>query len=47
MAGKIIKNYGTILKGMPISKNSGNQTAPMKKPKGKSPYPNGTSKKSK
>ena len=41
----IIKEYGTILKGMPIK--SGPQKAGKPKSAGKSPYPNGTSKKSK
>jgi hypothetical protein len=45
MAGKIIKNYGTIVKGQPLK--SGPQVAPKKAPVGKSPYPNGTSKKAK
>ena len=42
MAGKIIKNYGTQLKGMPLK--NGPQTAGKPKSVGKSPYSNGTSK---
>ena len=45
MAGKIIKNYGTIMKGMP--NKPGPQTAGTPKSVGKSPYPNGSSNKSK
>lgn len=46
MAGTKIKSYGTIMKGLPLSKNQGKQQVPMKS-KGKSPYPNGTRAKSK
>lgn len=42
MAGKTIRNYGTIMKGLPLSKNQGKQQVPLKST-GKSPYPNGTS----
>ncbi len=45
MAGKIIKNYGTIMKGMPLK--SGPAKANTPKSQGKSPYSNGSSTKSK
>lgn len=45
MAGTIIRNYGTQLKGMPLK--SGPQTAGSPKTQGKPTYPNGSSNKSK
>jgi len=51
----IVGDYGTLFNGFPPNsgkKNGypfkqGKQTGPIKKKQGKSPYPNGTSKKSK
>ncbi len=51
----IVGDYGTLFNGFPAGSGkangypfkTGKQTGPIKKKVGKSPYPNGTSKKSK